>query len=312
MNKKEQQRRSEWLERRKKGIGASDSPNILDLTTWGSALSVYLDKIGESQDFEVTERMEIGIDIEDTIVKIFKKRTGLKVHRLNKEVWNKEHSFLFATPDGRVVGQKAGLECKNIGIYEKSKWEGTIPDQYMIQCQHGMLATGYEKWYLAALFSGNRFEHYEIERDQELIDILISKLSLFWNENVLKHIPPKAQSNDGAILTSNFPEGLDEAPPIQLGKDTEKLLEEYENAKYLEKIHKKKKEECSNIFKQRLGDNKFGWTNDQCITWSRWDIEKLDTDKLKSEKPDIYKKYLKKSKSGRLTISERKKEVNCE
>jgi len=306
----DRKRRKEWLARRKSGIGASDSPNILDLTTWGSALSVYLDKIGESDDFDITERMEIGLDIEDTIVKIFKKRTGLKVHRITKELWSKDHSFLFATPDGRVVGQRAGIECKNIGIYDKSKWEGNIPDQYMIQCQHGMLVTGYDKWYLAALFSGNRFEYYEIHRDQELIDMLISKLTSFWKENVLKRVIPSAQSTDSEILTSRFPEGIENDPPIKFGKDVEEILKEYDHAKQMAKNYTRKKDECANLLKQKLGDNKFGWTNRHAVSWSRWDVQKIDADRLKDEKPDIYKDYLKSSKTGRINISDRKHDSN--
>jgi len=313
-----QQKREEWLSRRKSGIGASDSPNILDLTNWGSALSVYLDKIGEGEEFEQTERMEIGLDIEEVIVKIFKKRTKKQVYRIFKEIWNKDHLYLFATPDGRIIGENAGIECKNIGIYKKEEWEeerdgktiGKIPDKYMIQCQHSMLVTGYDKWYLAALFGGNKFEIREAIRDQELIDIFLPKLYSFWHDNVLNRVPPPAQSNDGSILIGKFPEGVEEEPPLKLGPEAQDLVNQYKNASELEKKYKKQKEEASNRLKQKLGDNKFGWTGDHSLSWSRWDTQRIDSAKLKELYPSAYKECLKVSKSGRLNISEIKEQKN--
>ncbi|MCW4039994.1 MAG: YqaJ viral recombinase family protein [Candidatus Bathyarchaeota archaeon] len=294
-----------WLERRRKGIGASDAPKILGLSNFGSALSIYMDKLGLTEDFGMTERMEIGLDIEDTIIKIFKKKTGLRVSRLSKEVWSNEHPFLFATPDGKVIGQKSGLECKNIGIYDRSKWEGRIPDQYMIQCQHSMLVTGYDHWYLAALFGGNRFEYYDIPRDQELIDMIIPKLESFWFDNVLTQTPPEAQSIDASLLIDQFPNALDEDNPVEFDTETERILEDYNNAKEMVDKYEKKKKECSNILKQRLGTNKFGWTSNHCVTWSRWDSQKVDVNLLKEKHPEIYKQCLKTFKTGRLSISDR-------
>jgi predicted phage-related endonuclease len=44
------------------------------------------------------------------------------------------------------------------------------------------------------LFGNSDFRIYEISRDLELETVILQKASLFWNEYVLKDLPPPAQS----------------------------------------------------------------------------------------------------------------------
>jgi len=57
-----------------------------------------------------------------------------------------------------------------------------------------MAITNINKVDLAVLFGNSDFRIYEIARDLELEAVILHKASLFWNEYVLKDIPPPAQS----------------------------------------------------------------------------------------------------------------------
>lgn len=298
MNK---QSRLDWLKRRQKGIGASDSAQILGFSPWGSALSIYHDKTGPLDVSEPTERMEIGLKIESFIADLFAERTGKKIRRRNQEIYSKEHKFIFATIDRDVLGEDSILECKNIERFDAEKWDSRIPDIYNIQVQHQMYCTGNSKVFLAALFSGNRFEIYEVDRDQEIIDWMVPQLVNFWQNHVLKLIPPIASHIDGPLLADHYPTSEDQF--INESDEYSNLIREYKSLGLLIDEKNKRKQEISNIIKQRVGGNKGLITDEYRASWSRWSVQRFDLNKFQEDHPDMYQKYLKNSNSNRLTIS---------
>jgi len=295
-----EQERKDWLERRKNGIGASDSPQILGLSLWGSAISVYNDKLSLSEEFEMSERMEIGLLIEDFIAKLFCKKTGKKVRNIKDEVYSKDIPYIYASLDRDIVGEKSVLECKNVQIFHGDKWDGTIPDMYNIQCHHQMYATGSEKAYLAALFSGCRFEIYEINRDQDVIDFMIPKLVSFWEDNVKKQILPIANHLDSQYLTESF---FDHDEEFRTNHDIScELIDEYKNLSKIIDESKKRKEVITNQLKQQIGDSNGLVTERYQVSWSRWESERFDTKSFQQEHPKLFDKYKKSSKMGRISI----------
>ena len=57
-----------------------------------------------------------------------------------------------------------------------------------------MAITNLNRVDLAVLFGNSDFRIYEIARDLELESTILQKASFFWNEYVLKDVPPPAQS----------------------------------------------------------------------------------------------------------------------
>jgi len=57
-----------------------------------------------------------------------------------------------------------------------------------------MAITGIDKTDLAVLFGNSDFRIYEIARDPGLEELVIAKATTFWNEHVLKDIPPPVAS----------------------------------------------------------------------------------------------------------------------
>ena len=74
----------------------------------------------------------------------------------------------------RIVGENAFLECKTVNAFGAKEWEGEeIPPSYLLQCQHYMEVMEADNCYIAALIDGQRFMFKEIERDEELISMII-------------------------------------------------------------------------------------------------------------------------------------------
>jgi predicted phage-related endonuclease len=89
---------------------------------------------------------------------------------------------------------------------------------------------------------------------------------------------------------------------IILPDEAQLLVEQYNSSKEQEKQFSERKEEAANILKQMLGENEVGVINDTKISWKNVTTDRLDTKKLKSEKPQIYDEYVSSSSSRRFAI----------
>ena len=72
--------REEWLDFRKKGIGASDAAAAIGISKYKSQVELYLEKTGQYQiEFseEAQERMDMGLAIEEFISQRYQEKTGL-------------------------------------------------------------------------------------------------------------------------------------------------------------------------------------------------------------------------------------------
>lgn len=198
----------EWLRYRKTGIGGSDAGAICGLNPYVSPMSVYFDKTSEEiQDFD-NEAMRQGRDLEEYVARRFTEETGFKVRRANAIYQNTDYPFMLANVDRLLVGERIGLECKTTSAYNADKWaDGLIPPHYEIQCHHYMAVTGAAAWYLAVVILGRGFKIVKIDRDEEIIQNLITVEEDFWNEHVTKRMMPEPDGSgiSDEIITRYFP-----------------------------------------------------------------------------------------------------------
>ena len=66
-----------------------------------------------------------------------------------------------------------------------------IPLHYQMQVQHYLAVSGFDRWYIAAMIFGKEFIIRKIERDEELIQYLITIEERFWKEHILAHVMPE-------------------------------------------------------------------------------------------------------------------------
>lgn len=295
----------EWLENRKRGIGGSDIGAIAGMNKWKSPIAVYLDKIGESEPQEENEFTYWGNVLEDVVAKEFQKRTGLKVQRLNQTLVHKDYNFMLANVD-RVIrledGSRGILECKTASEYVKDQWtEDEVPTSYLLQVQWYLMITGCKVGYIAALIGGNKYIYKKIEADAEIHDYLKQIAIDFWKHVQTKNPPVMdgSESSDN-VLKTLYPES-EEGTEIDLSymnEDFENMLEFEKQAKELQKTVDSIKQQIQAIMKTnekaKIGERK--------ITWKTSYSNRVDTKTLKTEMPEIYKKYCKESVSRRFTI----------
>ncbi|MFJ9462123.1 YqaJ viral recombinase family nuclease [Viridibacillus arvi] len=288
--------RSEWLDVRRSGIGGSDAAVILGFNKWKSPFQLYLEKTGDYKEEPDNEFIYWGNVLEDVVAKEFQERTGKKVRKKNQMLRHKEHQFMTANLDRVVVGEKAFLECKTTSAYKTDDWEGDeIPAAYLCQVQHYMAVTGFEKAYIAVLIGGNKFVWKEIERDEELIQIMIEREKYFWENHVLAKVPPEIDGSDAAVefISKRYTENPDEV--VMLDTDKEKIIDALENVKAeikgLEELEKK----YTNQLKMSLETASEGVTENYRLTYKTINQNRIDSKLLREELPNIFKKYTKQS-----------------
>ena len=296
--------KTDWLKYRKKGITGTDAGAICGLNPYSSAFQIYQDKItDEIEEFD-NESMRQGRDLEEYVARRFSEETGLKVRRANAIFQNEENPFMLADFDRLIVGQKAGLECKTVSPYSSDKWnDGNIPLHYQMQVQHYLAVSGFDCWYIAAVVFGREFLIRKIERDEELINYLIDIERGFWYNNVLAGIMPEPDGSDNCseMIAKMYFKGQ-ENKTINLSGYKEILDRRADLDKLIKKMEKEKTEIDQKI-KMEMQDATVALEAGYKISWSNFEQNKLDTKKLKEEKPDIYKEYCKSSTNRRFTVS---------
>lgn len=295
--------REQWLEERRKGIGGSDAAAVAGLSPWKSPVEVWLEKTGQVEPEEPGEAAYWGTVLEDVVAREFSIRTGLKVRRRNAILQHPRYPWMLANVDRFVVGENVGLECKTTSAYNAKEWEGEeIPAQYILQVQHYMAVTGAYSWWLAVLIGGNRFIYKKIGRDDELIEQLIEIEKDFWENHVLANVPPELDGSPASteFVKKMYPQAT--LPSVDLPSQAKELIEELENVKADIKILEEQKNECENKLKQLLGEHEAGRIDDMIVTWKNVTSNRIDTNRLKKEKPEIYEQYLKSSSYRRFEI----------
>lgn len=169
-------------------IGGSDVATILGLNPYKTPEELRLELLGRLAPQPSNEAMEGGEVMEDGIRQLYQRRTGRTVNRSHQTLVHPKYDWLTAHIDGRVVGEKRGLECKNIHWRMAHRWgepgSDQIADYYLPQVMHYLLVLDFPVWDVAAYFGGPDLRIYTIERDPEWDEIVIEATKRFWQLNV--------------------------------------------------------------------------------------------------------------------------------
>lgn len=277
--------REEWLQERMTGIGGSDAGTILGVNKWKSKTQLFFEKTNPEMIQEISnDAIHFGNVLEDVVAEEFAARTGKKVRRDNRMLRHPEHHFMMANLDRVVVGEKALLECKTTSQYNAEQWEDdNVPAQYLCQIQHYMAVTGFEKAYIAVLIGGQSFIWKEIERDDELIQIIIDAEKDFWENNVQANVIPEI---DGSEATSDFINHMYQDidnEEIELGSEADTLMKAIESIKEDIKEQQQLQKKYENQLKDSLGHNTAGKTAAYLATWKQQTRRNLDKKALEEK-----------------------------
>ena len=284
----------DWLEHRRLGIGGSDASVVCGISRYKSPVELWMDKTGQLPYQEAGEAAYWGTLLEPFVRAEFTKRTGIEVTHKDKLLQSEEYPFMLANLDGICEVPDYGIcifEAKTASAYKAGEWEDSIPEEYMIQLQHYLAVTGYSGSYIAVLIGGNTFKWKFIERDEELISMLIELETDFWNHVQQKTPPPLDGSSASAnFLAERFPNGNPKSK-IALPASAIELISQYDEACEQLKEIAEKKQYAENLLKEMMGNKEIGTVKDRIVTWKSVTQERLDSKTLKAEHPTLYKKY---------------------
>jgi putative phage-type endonuclease len=188
--------RASWLAARRAGIGSSDAAILVGEApaAWGSAFTLYQEKIGEPVELPPTLSMRAGIVLEPLVRELWQEETGQAIRH---EPWtirrSRRHPYMLASLDGVLDDPARGpglFEAKTVDPRIWDTWEGRLPPQYVIQTAHAMHVLEASWGEVAVLIGTTRLERIPVSVDPELVELLIELEGAFWQRVVERQPPP--------------------------------------------------------------------------------------------------------------------------
>jgi len=179
---------------RKLGIGGSDMPIILGLSSYKTPYQLYLEKIGEVEsDYEETPLQYWGHQLEGIVRDEFAKRNNVTVETPDAVV-HPVYDFLRGNVDGYIPSLKAVLEVKCSNSFMAHQWgedgSDVIPMPYLVQVAHYCAVMNADCAYIAVLIGGFDYREFKYTRDAELEAFVIEAARKFW-DCVQTRTPPE-------------------------------------------------------------------------------------------------------------------------
>jgi putative phage-type endonuclease len=296
--------RAEWLDIRRKGIGGSDAAAICGVNPWRGPLSVYLSKIGEAPDADANEAMEWGTELEDTIAKVFSRRTQQKVKRCNMILQHNDYDFMLANVDRFTLDDEEGewgvLEVKNVGEYRREDWaDGAVPEYYEIQGQHYMAVTGANYVWFAPLIGGNKMQPVKVMRSERAITSLIKIERDFWHLVETRTPPPIDDSVEATkVLKALYPRS--EKTSVVLDS---KLVENLRRLRDQKSDLERELRGLENQIKLQMAEAEEAYipgAEKPVITWKGGTVPIFQEKLFKAEHPELAQKYMKETSTRRF------------
>ena len=316
MTVKQMQDRNAWLKMRRMGIGGSDAGAIMGYSKWSNPFKLWLEKTGQVEPEDISKKpsVQAGIRLEPVVADWFADETGLHVERRGM-MRSKKYPWLLANIDRLIPGKKngkgedIGLEIKTTNAFSVHEWDDeNLPDSYLLQCQHYMMVTGLNGWWIAVLIGGQDFRKKYIPRNDEQIKQLFEAEKEFWEVNVQKGVMPPidGSSATASMLEKRYPGGRDAVLELSGNAlDIITLIDDY-------KAKKKEIDEAINTQENRLknmmGDNEIAMAGNRKITWKTYNGSvSVDKKALAKDLPEVFEKYSKIGKPSRKFLIAPKK-----
>lgn len=285
------QTNAEWLEARKTGITGTDIVAICGLNPYKSAYDVYIEKTTDIQEKPDNVYMKMGRKLESVISELYEEESGEKLTEpKEKLIRYAKNPICIGSPD-RYIGADGVFEAKST----QKKIE-ILPEMYFIQNQWYVGISERKYGVCGILERGLNFTAFKNDFDSELFELLVEKAVLFWNENILKRIPPPPANSEDVLKIYN---------KHTVGKTIEVVSTTYEEIEKLRDVKQKlailmqEKERIEESVKLLMLDAEgltFG--GEIICTWkTAKDSLKLNEQKLKDALPDIFSKFTE-SKQG--------------
>ena len=244
--------------KRRESIGSSDASAIMGLDPYRSAADIWLEKTGKLKDVDdSTEQTDRGNYLEPALVAFAEHQLG----PLTRAVTAACHEFpaLTCNCDALLVETNSPIEAKSTVLSEEWGEDGTdeVPPRVVIQTHEQMLCLGSDSavaWVPVILPGFRSFDlrMYKVKRDEELVQMIGMTCQSFWDNHVVKDIPPTDFRPSIEIIkrVRRLPNKIVPIEPA--------LVVAYQAAHEQEKVAKAKKEQAQVAILAALQDAEAG------------------------------------------------------
>lgn len=301
--------RKNWLKERKTYIGGSDIGAIISATkeTYATPLDVYLDKTRENiAEEEINEAAYFGTLLEDVVANEYTVRTGNITSKPEGLIRHKDYPFLAANIDRWIGDKEYILECKTAGFMMGKEWgeEGSeeIPESYYAQVAWYAAITGVSRVDIAVLIGGQKFKIYTYNADKLFQDNLIKAGVEFWQNHVVKRVPPACSTLDD--IKTMWPYGVKDKV-IHSNKEINEAVAKLKEKRTDAKVLNYEIDELKFIIQNYIQDNEvLVDENDRKVAYYTIGSERFSIDKkrLETRYPHIYEDCLKKVAPTRMLL----------
>lgn len=300
-------------QQRKRYLGSSDMAAILTVTdTNGDVVrldpfkneyDVWLSKTHELEDID-SQAAKRGNYFERGCVAMARDMLGgvAGIHnqwRVNHDLTVEGHKVFASQIDFHIPSINAGIEAKTTAIYQD--WgtcaEDEVPYRVIVQTHQQMICFGYWKVYVVVDLPNvvgykdgqpivtNDTRLYTIERDEKLIDQLITYGLAWWKVHIIDGIPPREQQPTKIATVKHIIRTTGKKVALNSA-----LVDEWLAAQKAQAAAKKEYDLKLAAVLVALDDAEIGVTSDGREFW--YVTEKggmrVNTKLLKTEYPDVY------------------------
>lgn len=203
-------------------IGSSDAAAILGLSPWRSAMQVYLEKSGLSQEIDDKKRgiFSRGQRFEPVAIgmlcdELTAQGHDVRVLARNKRYVHDEHPFIGSEIDVELLvdGEEVNGEAKTVSPFAAKLWgapdSNDVPLYYQAQCMHALGVYPRRRTVIGALVGLDDFRVRWMERDDDLIQIITAKEVEFWQDVQAGLMPAPTTAGDVAWLYQDRGEAVE-------------------------------------------------------------------------------------------------------
>lgn len=298
--------RSEWLDARKGGIGASEVGTILGINPFSTPYQLWRLKMGIDPPKEENFAMRAGHYLEDAVARFYADETGAHIIQASAEDFmyvDKDKPFMRVSPDRtywepgmrKSEANKRILECKTT---QRSVTEDSVPQHWFVQLQMNLGVSGKELGALAWLIQGREFgfKHYALDR--EFFAFLEEQVERFWTDNIIGGKEPLPYTVDDVML--KYPRHI-EGKCIQAGEDILRNVERLKEVRDELKRFNDEKDSLEDSLKMSMLDAELLMDGDRVVaTWkTAKDSQKFNAKRFTAENPELAKAYIETSAGSR-------------
>jgi predicted phage-related endonuclease len=186
---------------RKNHLGSSDIPAVLGFSRFSNAYDVWLEKTGRVTPKEKTQDyIQAGNLLELPVIEWLSKYLvePITVKEESQQMERKVDGFpIVVHLDGYVTATRDPVEVKTEGvdhpIIEPWGEAGTdeVPEYTCLQAHAHMMATDREICHVPTFLGGRGFGYFFVKRDNHIVELIKRQAVDFWENHVLKDIPPE-------------------------------------------------------------------------------------------------------------------------